>query len=330
LVDLLIEKLNRGVQVALSYDSAGSSGTSITTFERLRQAGAKLLEFAPLSPLRRHFNPLRLNDRDHRKILVADGQVAFLGGVNMSRVYENPRSAGTPSDVGKAFWYDAAVRIEGPPAAEAQKLFLANWRRQSGVELPQNYNFPDLPHVGNELVRTDNSAPREHRQLFFESFKAAVTAARSRVLLATGYFVPTHRQWRLLADAAERGVAVDLVLAGYSDVPSCTHAARALYGRLLKRGVRIHELRDGMLHAKVMTIDGVWTAVGSSNLDRRSFAYNNEIDAIILGSTTAGATETMLRGWMAHAEPITLEGWRSRSLHEHAGELLTRLWRRYM
>jgi len=247
LIDLLVEKLHQGVQVALSYDAAGSQDTDDALFDRLRRTGAMVLEFRPLSPLRRRFNPLTLNDRDHRKLLVVDGQIAFLGGVNMSRAYENSRSAGPAADPAKAFWYDAAARIEGPPVAEVQALFFHNWWRQGGDKLPQGNDFPMLPRAGDEVVRTDGSAPRERRQLYFESLKAAVSAAQSHILLATGYFVPTHRQWRLLAQAAERGVTVDLVLAGHSDLPSCTKAARALYGRLLKHGVRIHELKDGVL-----------------------------------------------------------------------------------
>lgn len=329
LVDLLVEKLGQGVRIALSYDAVGSSDTDGALFDRLRQAGAILLQFRPFNPLHRRFNPWTLNDRDHRKILVADGHVAFLGGVNLSRVYENPRSAGAPPDPLQGFWYDAAARIEGPPVAEAQRLFVTNWHKQGGATLPP-VDSPILRAQGGEMVRTDGSAPRQHRQLYFESLKAGVSAARRRILLATGYFVPTYRQWRMLAEAAQRGVEVDLILAGYTDVPSCRTAARALYGRLLREGVRIHELHDGVLHAKVATIDGVWTSIGSSNLDRRSFVYNNEVDAIILGRDTAAATETMLRDWISHAQPISLAAWRARSATERAGELLTRFWSRYM
>ena len=98
----------------------------------------------------------------------------------------------------------------------------------------------------------------------------------------------------------------------------------------MRRGVRIHELRDGMLHGKVATIDGVWTAIGSSNLDRRSFVYNNEVDAIVLGRETAGAVEAMLRRMMETAEAITLRGWKERSVHERLGERVARVWKRYM
>ena len=119
---------------------------------------------------------------------------------------------------------------------------------------------------------------------------------------------------------------MDLILAGYSDNPSCVRAARALYGRLLKRGVRIHEMNDGLMHAKVATIDGVWTAIGSSNLDRRSYVFNNEVDAIVLGRETAEAVEAMLRGWLSRADPVSLAEWHQRSRGERIKEAVSRLW----
>lgn len=329
LIDLLVRKCAEGVLVAIIYDGIGSVRTPDAAFERLEAAGAKTLEFRSLNPLKRHFS-LRANDRDHRKLLVVDGRIGFLGGVNMAEIYENPRSAGVARDPDHSFWYDAAARIEGPAVAEIQKLFFHSWRRYGGDPLPPRRDFPELSAVGTETIRTDGSAPEERRQLYYASLHAAVAVARSHIMLSTGYFIPTHQEWQMLAAAAERGVRVEILLASHSDNSGTLHAARALYGRLLRRGVEIREITDGLLHGKLATIDGVWSAIGSSNLDRRSYAYNNEIDAIVLGRATAARVEALLRDWSRAAEMITLAGWEHRSLREHAGELLARLWERYM
>lgn len=329
LVDLLIGKLQQGVSVAISYDGAGSLSTPGAVFQRLEAAGAALIEFRPFNPFARRFS-LRLNDRDHRKLLVADGEVGFVGGVNLSRVYTNPRSAGAPADASQAFWYDAAVRVRGSSVAEMQKLFFHGWRRNGGRRLPEHDYFPAARSWDGDAVRVDGSAPRERRQLYFESLYAALGAARERIILSTGYFVPTRKTWQAIAAAAKRGVSIDLVLAGYSDLPSCVRAARALYGPLLKHGVRIHELHDGMLHGKLATIDGVWTAIGSSNLDRRSYVFNNEIDAVVLGPEMARAVEGLLGEWKAQARTVTLEAWTGRSVYERAQEGVARIWSGYM
>lgn len=329
LFDLLCRKAVQGVGVWILYDAAGSRRVPPAALTRLSSAGISLLEFRPFNPLRGHFS-WRLNDRDHRKLLVSDGREAFIGGVNLSHVYLNPPGRGLPPNPDDAFWYDAAIRVTGPSVAEVEKLFWHSWRRHGGAKAAALAGGAASRSPGGETVRIDGSAPRERRQLYFDSLCVAVGTARDRIILATGYFVPTVKELAMLSDAARRGVEVLLLLPGYSDVPSCLHAGRAVYGQLLEDGVQIHELRDGMLHAKVSTIDGVWTAIGSSNLDRRSFQLNNEIDAIILGRKTAADVETLLRGWMARAELVTFAGWKSRSLRERCLEGAARLWERYL
>ena len=332
---LLEERARAGVEVAVLWDAVGSGKTPDELFDRLRQAGVQVLEYHSVNPLRRRFN-LHLNDRDHRKLTVIDGRVGFLGGTNMSRVYETPESVGRGPDPDHAFWIDNAIRIDGPAVTEIQKLFFHTWhgqdgeraplRGESGAATPPGPPGPDA----TETLRIDGSAPAERRPLYNHSLRAALKGARHRVVLATGYFVPTNREWRLIAATARRGVAVDLLLPGYSDVQPAVHAARALYGRLLAAGVRIHEVRRGMLHAKVGTIDGVWTAIGSSNLDRRSVYFNNEIDAIVLGRATAEAVEAMLRAEIARAVPIRMRDWKGRSLKEHVAEQAARVWKQLM
>ena len=333
LFGLLAAKAAAGVEVALIWDAIGSGDTPDEQFDRLKASGVRVLEYHSVNPLRQYFN-VSVNDRDHRKLTVVDGVVGILGGVNLSRVYETPEAVGRGRDPDDAFWVDNAVRIEGPAVAEIQKLFFHTWRGQGGDDAPMRggpEHAPPRPAVqGEQTLRIDGSAPGEHRPLYNTSIRAAIGGARRHILLATGYFVPTTQEWRLLAAAARRGVAVDLMLPGYSDVPSAVHAARDLYGPLLRAGVRVHEVHRGMLHAKVATMDGVWTAIGSSNFDQRSLYFNNEIDAIVLGHDTAAAVEAMLRAEIDRSVHVSLRGWRTRPLGERAAEMATRLWKRLM
>ena len=332
LFDLLERAVARGVEVAVIWDAVGSGGTPDRAFDRLRARGVRLLGYHSVNPFRTRFDP-RMNDRDHRKLTVADGMVAVLGGANMSKVYETPRRVGRGPDPDRGYWIDNGIQVEGAAVREVQRLFLHTWDRAGGNDggPPLRYRDDRPPPVpGGERIRVDGSAPSERRPLYNLSMRAAINGARSRILLATGYFVPAPDEWRLLAAAATRGVEVALLLPGYSDVQAAVHAARALYGPLLRAGVRIHEVRDAMLHAKVATIDGVMTVIGSSNFDWRSLRYNNEIDAVVLGADTAGAVECMLREQIAAATPISYAGWRARSASEHARELAARLWKRLM
>lgn len=327
---LLAAKLRQGVQVSLIHDGIGSLDTPDAAFEALRRLGARTLAYHPVDPLqaRRGWRP---NNRDHRKILVVDGRVAFTGGINMDRVYENPcgaQAAGyaVDEDHARACWHDTAVRIEGPAVAELQRMFLGNWAAQGGPPLPARDWFPALPPAGDAEVRIVGSDPSERRPLFYRTLVTALDGARERIWLSTGFFVPTHRQRKALVRAARRGVDVRLVLPSFTDSPMALAAGHAAYDDLLSAGVRIFEVRDAVLHSKMAVVDGVWTGIGSSNFDHRSVALNAEVDCIILGRRAASEAEAKLSAEMRKAPAITLDEWRQRPLGARLHESYARLW----
>jgi cardiolipin synthase len=329
LLGMLSERLAAGVRVAIIYDAIGSDHGQPGLFAALGRAGAHIVEYHGLNPLRRFFS-IDIDHRDHRKILVVDDRVAFLGGVNMDRQYMNPPSAGIPpdGDTRRAFWQDAAIRIEGPVVGDTRAIFDATWRAQDGDPFPPPGD-PPPPMPDGEHVCVEGTAPREG-SLHTRAVLAAIDASRSEIALSTGYFVPMPDEVVALRYAARRGVSVRLIVPGVSDVSGAVHAGRATYGRLLRAGVRVHEAHHAVLHAKIAVIDGVWSSVGSSNFDRRSARLNNEADAIVLGRRTAAAVRTMMAGWFAAGRDVTLREWTERPLREHFGELTALVWSRLM
>lgn len=337
--DLLIEKAREGVAVNILYDSYGSSDTPAAFFDALEKAGVKLLAYHPLSP-----NPietLEINDRDHRKILVADGAVGIVGGVNLAKSYES-KSPGsdddeeeaaahnplTPKDpLADAEWRDTAIRIEGPAVLELQTLFRDHWRREKGPEIDETGFFPETSAKGHDVVRIIGSSPDDDIPRYYVTLISALRNAEARAWVSAAYFVPTREQEEALMDAARRGVDVRLLLADDSDSPPAIEAARARYEDLLEAGIRIFETHGIVLHAKTVTIDGVWSAVGSSNFDHRSVLYNDEVDAIVLGAATAHELEAIFEGGMKIATEIDPETWEdTRNLPDRMKGFFVRLW----
>ncbi len=332
LFTLLAAKLRQGVAVTMLYDSFGSNATPGEAWDALRRLGAQVLEFNPLDPTRAR-RGWRPNNRDHRKILVVDGQVAFMGGVNLDKVYENPChgpstgfSATTESQNPEATcWRDTSFRIEGPAVAELQSLFLRNWQAQGGTALPQRRWFPPLAARGPARVRILGSAPTAGEPRYYATLTAALQGARQRIWASTGFFVPTHDEREELSRAARRGVDVRLVLPAWNDSPAALAAGHAAYDDLLEAGVRIFEMHRAVLHSKLAVVDGAWVAVGSSNLDRRSVSLNDEVDAIVLGRETAAAVEAVLAADMREGTAVSLAEWRRRGLGARLRELSSRL-----
>lgn len=319
--DLLIARAAQGISVNLMYDAWGSFETPRTLFDRLRQGGVKVVEFSPFDPVA--LATLDLNRRDHRKLLVVDGAAAITGGVNISQVYENRRHQPQTDDPEQQPWRDTDIRLQGPAVAEFERLFLAAWREQKGPPIPDVATLPT--QFGNLQVQAVNGAPIDHRPLIYRTLLVAITLARSSVHLTTGFFVPTPDLEQALEQAARRGVDVELVVPSKSDSAMALAAGRARYEDLMDAGVHIFERQDAVLHAKTAVIDGIWSTVGSSNLDWRSVVYNAEINAVILGSAFGREMESMFDEDRARSKPIDPVLWARRPFGERFDEWTSQL-----
>jgi cardiolipin synthase len=325
--DLLIEKVKAGVVVNVIYDSVGSAGTPGEFFTRLKDGGVRVVDFNPASPFKAK-GKYKPNDRDHRKILVVDGKVAVIGGVNMSKVYASlPIHGEDRKTTPPVAWKDTDIKIEGPAVAELQKLYVATWKSQHGEDLDESRLFPPAQTRGNEIVHVMGSSPDSARvPPYYASLLSAVRNAEIRIWATIAYFVPTHAEMEDLIAAARRGVDVRLLMPGKSDSPLAAKVGHSRYTELLSNGVKIYETRDSMMHSKTVVVDGVWSVVGSSNIDHRSVIYNNEVDAVILGRETAGQLEASFQEEIAKANPVDLVEWKRRPLPQRFKEFFAKLW----
>ncbi|MEO8807159.1 MAG: cardiolipin synthase [Burkholderiaceae bacterium] len=330
--DALIEKQRRGVQVNLIYDAVGAISTPREFFQRLRDADIRVIEFNPVNPLTAKAG-WDVNRRDHRKLLIVDGKVAFLGGINISSVYSSGsmvgrQPTGEPGD--KQPWRDTHLQIEGPAVAELQKLFLDTWAKQKGEALTARNFFPVLTSVGPEVVHSIGSSPDDAYSLIYATLISAINSAEREVLLTNAYFVPDPQLVACLKDAVARGVNVQLVLPARTDSALVFHAGRSHYSELLRGGIKIYERKNALLHAKTALIDGVWSTVGSTNLDWRSFLHNQELNAVVLGAEFGALMRKAFDDDVAKSQQITLEEWENRSLDLRVKEMFARLWQYWL
>ncbi len=328
---LLLEQQSRGVQVNVIYDSVGGLNTPKAFFEQLTRAGIAVVEFNPINPLAAK-GPWLINNRDHRKLLVVDGKIAFVGGINISSV-NSAGSARVPP--GKApganvAWRDTDVQIEGPVVDELQKLFMQTWEKQHGPPLAAKDYFPALKAEGNEIVRAIGSTPDDPYSLIYLTLISAIGNAERQVYLTNAYFVPDPQLLKSLKDAAARGVDVKLILPSHSDSAVVFHAGRSHYASLLEAGVKIYERSGALLHSKTAVIDGVWSTVGSTNLDWRSFLDNDEVNAVIIGRDFGQRMRAAFESDLGASQAIDPERWERRSLQFRIKEWLARVWGRLL
>jgi cardiolipin synthase len=276
---------------------------------RLQAHGINVCEFNPVNPLRGRL--FSLNNRDHRKILVVDGRIGFTGGINISSNYSS--SLALRKTRSNLPWRDTHIELRGPAVRELQQLFVDSWRYQGCATLAGKAYFPPPQKEGNVLVRTLGSSPRDELNLIYIELLSALMHAEQSIHLTAAYFVPDEQTLSALKQAAGRGVDVKLVLPSFSDYSITFHAGRSYYSELLQAGIKIYERKGALLHAKTAIVDGVWSTVGSTNIDLRSFLYNDEINIVVLDKEFAQQMEALFTLDMTTAQAIDRISWEKRS-----------------
>ncbi|MBL8260576.1 MAG: cardiolipin synthase [Candidatus Competibacteraceae bacterium] len=318
--DLLIEKARAGVQVRLLLDAIGSNSVKRAFLKPLVEAGASTAWFNPIRLPR--LGPSHMNFRTHRKIVVADGRVGFIGGINIS---DHHSSFSSNEDA----WRDTHLRIDGEPVQRLQFIFLEDWyfaTEQAPFEPEFFPPFAEQPQ--NVWLHVVESGPDGHQDAIAKFFFAAITGAQQQILLTTPYFVPTEALTTALITASLRGVEVRILVPKRSDSRLVTAAARSYYDELVSAGIRIDEYGPPMLHAKVLVIDKRIAAVGSANFDNRSFTLNFEIMAALYDTAIAQALIRTFEADLKLARPYVKPGRRApigQRLFESAARLLSPL-----
>lgn len=321
----LAERAKDGVAVRLIYDSVGSLASEERPFRRLEEAGVALQAFNEIDPTEGG-SPLDANVRDHRKLLIVDGRVAFTGGVNIDSPYRRSSQDDHDHDSTELGWRDTHVAIHGPAVRGFQAIFDRNWGDRPDPLGGERGRDTDPGPAGDVMIAglTAEGSEKERSPIYRTYFKA-MDAACERLWITQAYFVPDRPFIRRLTEAAARGVDVRIVVPGVSDSTLVLHASRSHYGKLLRGGVRLFENPGTFIHAKTAVIDGVCSTVGSSNLDPRSFLHNDEVNAVIFGREFGRQMEQQFEQDLAECEEVLLQEWRHRPLMNRIKERICRL-----
>lgn len=325
--ELLVQKRKEGVEVRVLYDSIGSMGTPTAFFDQLRQQGVEVREFRPMNPVK---NPRiwEIQNRDHRKIVVVDGKVGFTGGINIDSTYSSASSSRPGPKRGiEDGWRDTHMRLEGPAVKQLQALFLESWQKAGEpVQVGEGDGyFPSARAAGNTLVSIVGNDSESDDRALYGTYLAAFTHSSRRLWITHAYFAPNSELLESMAAAAKRGVDVRLIVPAFTDSSLVLHATQSTFTPLLQAGVKIFELKDALLHAKTVVIDGTVSIVGSANLDMRSFLHNDEVNAVVVNRDFGQRMEQIFQRDERASRAVTLERWEKRSLWRRMKEFGVRL-----
>ena len=311
-IHALAERARAGVEVRIVLDAIGSFNTWRHTFRELIEAGGQVHWYMPF----RWYNLPRLNNRTHREMIVVDGITGFIGGAGIADHWSKDRGRK------KRRWRDTMFRVRGRAVAGMQSMFAENWLEASGELLAAGKYYLASGTEGGTAAMVINSTPSRGRATRARMvFQTLIASACRSIHITTPYFLPDQSARQELVRAMSRGVELKIIVPGrHSDHLLTRRSSRRLYGELLKHGAQIYEYEPSMIHTKSLVVDGVWSVVGSTNFDSRSFGINDEVNLAALDDTLAGRIEEDFQSDLASSRRVTYADWRSRPMLERVNE----------
>jgi cardiolipin synthase A/B len=305
LAKLLTEKARQGVEVRILVDASGGRQLKGEVAEMLESAGVKIAHFHPL----RFGNLARLNNRDHRKLMIVDGRIGYIGGFCIADEW-------TGNARHKKEYRDTGLRIIGPIVNRLQAAFAENWIEETGFIPAGDKYFPKIAPAGNTTAHLAYTSPSGSISSVQILYYLAIKAARREILIQNPYFLPDSAGIKALEEAVKRGVDVRIMLPSdtVTDSAIVQHASHHHFGTLLQRGVKIYEYDKTLLHQKIMVVDGLWSAVGSTNFDERSFELNDEVSIGVVDPAIAAQLRTAFIADLRHAKERKFTEWKNRGV----------------
>jgi len=313
-VDAFTERARAGVTIKLTIDAAGSMSTSENYFAALKQAGGQIAWYHPA----RWYNFPNYNNRTHRELMVIDGVIGFIGGAGVADHWYKDKDAKNKR------WRDTVVRVEGDVVSNLQATFAENWLNSCGELIAGPEYFPIITREEAQTAMIVNSSPSAggstRARILMQSL---IAAAHQSIMITTPYFLPDVSLQEEIARARRRGVQVKIITPGkHGDHALTRSSSQHAYGRILKEGAQVFEYQPAMIHAKILIVDGVWSVVGSTNFDNRSFGLNDEVNMAVFDEHFAARLAEDFANDVANSRAISYEEWARRPLLQRAPELL--------
>lgn len=319
--NLLVKKAQEGLEVRFMYDDFGSYGLGKSFIKKLKDAG---VQTAPFYKIKLSSLANRINYRNHRKIIIVDGVISFVGGINMSDKYRNDLNVEN-----HLFWRDTHLMIKGQATSYLQNIFLCDWNFCTSKKISYNKSyFPDFPEIKtieNEILQIAASGPDSAEPVIFYSLLNAIGSAKKSIFITSPYFIPGESLMDALIIAIQSGIEVKILIPGISDSKMVNAAASAYYTELLKHGADIYKYNRGFVHAKTIVIDDDLAIIGSANMDYRSFDLNFEVNAMVYSINIAKQLKDAFFNDLKVSEKINKEAWLNRPIYIQLIEKIVRL-----